>query len=79
LPDDAEKVKPLGRPPQLEEDETAILQSMVAEEMDAAKAWGIRPGDWYELPRWERVAMVAYVWKQEWAAWWREKLNEKKK
>ena len=80
LPEDADKAKPLGRPPQLEEDEddTTILQSMIAEEMDAAKAWDIRPGDWYKLPRWERKVMVAYMWKLEWTAWWREKLNEKK-
>lgn len=40
-----------------------------------AKAWGIRPGEWYNLPRNERIAIVQYerqmsrleYWQREWA------------
>lgn len=32
-----------------------------ADEMFAAMEWGIRPGEWFFLPRWERAAMAAAV------------------
>jgi len=49
---------------------TDITYSGTMGEMEAARAWGLTPDEWYRKPRWARAVMVAQVEERSKINWW---------
>lgn len=54
-----------------------IAISEVYEEAAAAKQWGIALDDWYQKPRWARVAMIAFLHAERRLNYWMQEYRKR--
>ena len=72
---DVDKIQPWIDPPIDLEDDLAknrILQSPLANEVDAEFAWKVPIDEWVQKPTWARAVMMAHLRKLEKSVRWRE-------